>query len=95
MIRFFTSPAIYWYAYVNDTDGNACVVYVRYGNMVYFFLCKNVVLDFVHRLYFNKITFRTWSPGLRLAQPGGAQQLGFLSFLFYLKKEEDPASETL
>jgi hypothetical protein len=23
------------------------------------------------------------------------QQLGFLSFLFYLKMEEDPASETL
>jgi hypothetical protein len=23
-----------------------------------------------------------------------AQQLGFLSFLFYLKAEEDPASET-
>jgi hypothetical protein len=25
----------------------------------------------------------------------GAQQLGFLSFLFYLNTEEDPASETL
>jgi hypothetical protein len=24
----------------------------------------------------------------------GAQQLGFLPFLFYLKTEEDPASET-
>jgi hypothetical protein len=23
--------AVYCYAYVDDTDGNACVVYVRYG----------------------------------------------------------------
>jgi hypothetical protein len=34
------------------------------------------------------------APGLRLAQPG-AQQLGLVSFLFYLKTEENPASETL
>jgi hypothetical protein len=78
-------------------------------------ICKSVFLDFVHRLYFNKITTflkldllpssgkkgrtetlaagKTWT-SLRLAQPG-AQQLGLLSFTFYLKTEVNPASETL
>jgi hypothetical protein len=43
-----------------------------------FIICKSGFLDFVHRLYFNKITFR---------------KLDLLPF--YLKTEEDPASETL
>jgi hypothetical protein len=73
-------------------------------------------LDFVHRLYFNKITtFRKLEllpssgkkkgstetiavgppgPDLRLAQPGG-KTARLSVFLFYLKTEEEPASETL
>jgi hypothetical protein len=27
----FTLPAIYCSTYVEETDGNACVVYIRYG----------------------------------------------------------------
>jgi hypothetical protein len=55
-------------------------------------ICKSGFLDFVHRLYFYKITFP--GPGLRLAQPGGpTARVSVLPF--YLKTEEDPASETL
>jgi hypothetical protein len=46
-------------------------------------ICKNCFLDFVH-LYFNKMT----------AQPGGpTARVSVLPF--YLKTEEDPASETI
>jgi hypothetical protein len=59
-------------------------------------ICNSVLLDIVHHLYFNKITFRKLDllPGLRLAQPGGpTARVSILPF--YLKMEEDPASETL
>jgi hypothetical protein len=49
-------------------------------------------LDFVNRL-FNKIKI-SLSPGLKLAQPGGPASRVSV-FTFYLKTEEDPASETL
>jgi hypothetical protein len=66
-------------------------------------ICKRGFLDFVHRLYFNKITLfrkldllpssgekegqKTWSEASSTAR---------VSVLpFYLKTEEDPASETL
>jgi hypothetical protein len=48
-----------------------------------FIICKSVFfLDFDHRLHFNKMT-TFWKLDL------------LLSFLFYLKTEKDPASETL
>jgi hypothetical protein len=66
-------------------------------------ICKSCFLYFVHRLYFNKnTTFRKLdllpSSGKNgrtetLAEPGGPTA-SVLSFLFYLKKEKDPASET-
>jgi hypothetical protein len=63
--------------------------------------CKSgFFLYFVHRLYFNKTTtFRkldllpSSGPGLRLAQPGDPTAR-FPVLPFYLKTEEDPASET-
>jgi hypothetical protein len=49
-------------------------------------ICKSCFLDFVNRLHFNNIR-------LRLAQPGGpTARVSVLPF--YLKTEEDPASET-
>jgi hypothetical protein len=73
-------------------------------------ICKSDFLDFVYRLYLNKITFRkldlllssgkkgrtkTVAVGPLIVLASNLAQLGFLSFLFYLKTEEDPASETL
>jgi hypothetical protein len=59
-------------------------------------------LDFVHHLYFNKIT-TFWKldllpssgkkEGLRLAQPRGPTAR-VSALLFYLKTDEVPASET-
>jgi hypothetical protein len=63
--------------------------------------CKSVFLDFAQRLYFNKVTF--WKLDLlpssgkkndRNPQPGGPTAR-VSALPFYLKTEEDPASETL
>jgi hypothetical protein len=48
-------------------------------------ICKSCFSDFVHRLYFNKIT--TFRPGLRLAQPGGPTAR-VLSFLFTWRRKK-------
>jgi hypothetical protein len=50
-------------------------------------VCKSGFFNSVHHLYFNKITtFRNLLPENQLNQ--GAQQLGFLSFLFTCRRKK-------
>jgi hypothetical protein len=37
---------------------NECSLDVLHMLLILFLICKSVFLDFVHRLHFNKITFR-------------------------------------
>jgi hypothetical protein len=43
-VYVFTSPAICYFLYADDTDGNACVVYVRcsFFQLGGFRICKNM-----------------------------------------------------
>jgi hypothetical protein len=60
------------------------------------FICNSVFLDFVRRLYVNKITtFRKLNLLPSSGKKGRTKTPALGPSFFYLKTEEDPASETL